>query len=114
MKLNFTSNSTFTDLLHSRCFEQDTVNTASRMESNSLANRIQCSEKSASILAEQDPDIKIIKRGKIAIKGKGEMVRPDGPVREMFKLLDHLGGGEFKIFISIELYWMWLSHNERK
>jgi len=62
------------------------------MESNSLANRIQCSEKSASILAEQDPDIKIIKRGKIAIKGKGEMVRS---VREIFKLLNYLGGGEF-------------------
>ena len=39
-----------------------------------MANRIQCSEKSALILMEQDPDILVVKRGKVAIKGKGEMV----------------------------------------
>jgi Adenylate and Guanylate cyclase catalytic domain len=44
------------------------------MESNSVANRIQCSEKSALILKEQDPDILVLKRGKVAIKGKGEMI----------------------------------------
>ncbi|CAB9524509.1 activated protein kinase catalytic subunit alpha-1 [Seminavis robusta] len=52
----------------------DTVNTASRMESNCLPNRIQCSEKSALILQEQDPDILVLKRGKVPIKGKGEMI----------------------------------------
>ena len=39
-----------------------------------MANRIQCSEKSALILMEQDPDILVVKRGKVAIKGKGDMV----------------------------------------
>lgn len=51
----------------------DTVNTASRMESNSKANRILCSESAFKILMEQAPDISAKKRGRIAVKGKGEM-----------------------------------------
>lgn len=52
----------------------DTVNTSSRMESNSKANRILCSEAAYKLLAEQAPEISAKKRGKIAIKGKGDMV----------------------------------------
>jgi len=52
----------------------DAVNTASRMESNSLSGKIHCSQDAAKILAEQAPDIPMWKRGKIGIKGKGEMV----------------------------------------
>ena len=52
----------------------DSVNTAARMESNSLPERIQCSEQSARLLAKQCPAIPIAPRGKISIKGKGEMV----------------------------------------
>ena len=51
----------------------DTVNTASRMESNSYNRKIHCSEKSARLLAEQAPEFPLIKRGKVGIKGKGEM-----------------------------------------
>lgn len=51
----------------------DTVNTASRMESNSIANRILCSERSCKLLKEQAPNIPIHKRGTIKVKGKGEM-----------------------------------------
>lgn len=52
----------------------DTVNTASRMESNSKANRILCSEASFKNLQEQAPEISYKKRGKINVKGKGEMM----------------------------------------
>jgi guanylate cyclase len=51
----------------------DTVNTASRMESNSKANRILCSEVAFQLLAEQAPEISARRRGRIAVKGKGEM-----------------------------------------
>ena len=51
----------------------DTVNTASRMESNSKANRILCSEKAFHLLKEQDQDVAVKKRGKISVKGKGDM-----------------------------------------
>ena len=51
----------------------DTVNTASRMESNSKANRILCSEAAHKLLVEQAPDLSTRKRGRIAIKGKGEL-----------------------------------------
>lgn len=44
------------------------------MESNSLANRIQCSEAAATLLMEQAPGMSLRKRGKIAVKGKGNMV----------------------------------------
>lgn len=51
----------------------DTVNVASRMESNSLARRVHCSEISAKLLRKQAPDILLIKRGRVGIKGKGDM-----------------------------------------
>jgi class 3 adenylate cyclase len=51
----------------------DTVNTSSRMESNSLPGRIQCSSTSAKLLSEQAPTIPLASRGHIHVKGKGEM-----------------------------------------
>ena len=51
----------------------DTVNTASRMETNSKAGRILCSEIAYKILQKQAPEIPIKRRGKIAVKGKGDM-----------------------------------------
>ena len=51
----------------------DTVNTASRMESNSECNRINCSESAAMFLQQQWPEIRLIDRGQIPIKGKGFM-----------------------------------------
>ena len=54
------------------------------MESNSKANRILCSEASYKLLVDQAPEIVVRKRGKIAVKGKGDMtvywVRADGPL----------------------------------
>ena len=52
----------------------DTVNTASRMESLSLSDQIHCSEAAAKILKQQAPKLPLIKRGKVAVKGKGQMV----------------------------------------
>lgn len=52
----------------------DSVNTAARMETNSSAGRIHCSERSAMLLAEQAPEITVKKRGTIVVKGKGDMV----------------------------------------
>ena len=49
------------------------VNVASRMESNSSSRKIQCSERSAKLLAVQAPHIPLHKRGKIGVKGKGDM-----------------------------------------
>ena len=43
------------------------------MESNSLPGRIQCSAISAKILQDSGSDVAIRERGKIQIKGKGQM-----------------------------------------
>jgi hypothetical protein len=43
------------------------------MESNSYSRKIHCSDRSAKLLMEQAPEIPITKRGKIGVKGKGEM-----------------------------------------
>ena len=51
----------------------DTVNTASRMESNSMPGKIHCSFASAQLLQTQAPDIRLTVRGMIKIKGKGKM-----------------------------------------
>ena len=55
------------------CLFGDTVNTSSRMESNSQINRIHCSEAAATLLRDQCPKIRIFPRGTIEVKGKGEM-----------------------------------------
>ncbi len=54
----------------------DTVNTASRMESNSKPGKIQCSEVSANMLQQESSTANaIVKcRGEVHIKGKGEMI----------------------------------------
>jgi hypothetical protein len=51
----------------------DTVNTASRMESLSVSGKIHCSETSAKLLMEQAPNFPLRRRGKVAVKGKGNM-----------------------------------------
>lgn len=51
----------------------DTVNTASRMESNSKPGRIQCSDTSAIHLMKQCPELPLKKRRPIEVKGKGKM-----------------------------------------
>eukprot|EP00934_Nitzschia_sp_Nitz4_P001938 Nitzschia sp. Nitz4//scaffold470_size5724//3980//5650//NITZ4_009209-RA/size5724-processed-gene-0.1-mRNA-1//-1//CDS//3329552688//1938//frame0 len=43
------------------------------METNSLSGRILCSQTAADILREQGPDIALVRRGKISVKGKGTM-----------------------------------------
>lgn len=44
------------------------------METNSARNRILCSDKAYKLLREQAPDILCHKRGKIQVKGKGDMM----------------------------------------
>mmetsp|Transcript_17830 Transcript_17830/g.44037 ORF Transcript_17830/g.44037 Transcript_17830/m.44037 type:complete len:129 (-) Transcript_17830:106-492(-) len=49
------------------------MNTASRMESNSTSGRIHCSDVSAKLLREQAPEFPMKRRGKVSVKGKGNM-----------------------------------------
>ena len=51
----------------------DTVNTASRMESNSAPGRILCSNWAANLLRDQCKSMPLAFRGKIQVKGKGMM-----------------------------------------
>ena len=44
------------------------------MESTSKPGRIQCSRKSFTLLRKQMPELELMMRGKIDVKGKGEMV----------------------------------------
>jgi len=56
------------------CLFGDTVNTASRMKSSSEKNRIQCSKQARDLLRRQMPEVPLSLRGKIKIKGKGNMI----------------------------------------
>ena len=60
-------------LTHARCTIADTVNTASRMESNSLSGRVNLSDAAAALVSKQAPDAVLRSRGPVAIKGKGSM-----------------------------------------
>lgn len=50
------------------------MNVASRMESNSAANRILCNRETSKILRAQAPELDVTQRGVVNVKGKGDMV----------------------------------------
>ncbi|CAB9517852.1 Receptor-type guanylate cyclase gcy [Seminavis robusta] len=50
-----------------------TVNTASRMESSSLPGRVQCTKETAVLIQKQQPAIEVEPRGKMEIKGRGQL-----------------------------------------
>jgi hypothetical protein len=59
--------------MYSLC-NDTSVNTASRMESHSEANRINCSESTALLLRAQCPELLLKSRGLVDVKGKGRML----------------------------------------